>query len=172
MIKTRLALKTLANRLKYLLASFLVFRSLGWCELVQDKRRKFSPPRMPLAPSIRMLHTRYLLSYWPPWTVEEGDMATFFSWPRIGASGENVSAPATGHQKGQKWSGELFSPTHSATGHQKGQEWSGVSIEKIYQVYLFHFCFLNEATAGAPRHACKTFYANIRRSDLRMFSIR
>ena len=90
----------------------------------------------------------------------------------MAASGENVPLPAAGHQKGQKWSGELFSPTRSATGHQKGQEWSGVSIDKIYQVYLFHFCFLNEATAGTPRHACKTFHANIRRSDLRMFSIR
>ena len=29
----------------------------------------------------------------------------YFTGPRIGASGENVSPPSTGHQKGQKWSG-------------------------------------------------------------------
>ena len=147
-IKTKLALKILANRLKYPLVLFLVFRSLGWYELVQDKRRKFSPPQMPFAPSIRMLRTRYLLSYWPPWTVEEGGMATFFSWPRIGDSGENVSPPAAGHQKGQGW--------------------SGVSTGKI----TWKKNNLNEATAGTPRHACKTFDANIRRSDLRMFNIK
>ena len=61
-------------------------------------------------------------------------MATFFSGPRIGASGENVSPPTTGHRKGQKW--------------------SGASVGDL-------FFFVNEATAGTPRHGCKTFHANI-----------
>ena len=46
----------------------------------------------------------YLVSIWPPSTLEEGDIATVLSWIRTGASGENVSAPTTGHKKCQKWS--------------------------------------------------------------------
>ena len=43
-----------------------------------------------------------------------------------------------------------------------GQQWSGVSIRKDI---CFHFIFLNEPIAGTPRHVCKKFHANIRRSD-------
>ena len=73
-------------------------------------------------------------------------MVTLITGPRIGASGENVSPPTTGHQKGQKW--------------------SGVSVRKIF---FSHF-FLNEATAGSPRHVFENVHANIRRSDLPMFN--
>ena len=66
-----------------------------------------------------------------PRTVKEGDMAiSFFAGPRIGASGENVSPPTTGHLKSQKW--------------------PGVSVGKK----MFPIFFLNEATAGTPRHVC------------------
>ena len=49
----------------------------------------------------------HLVTYWPPWTVEEGDTASYFvSGPtRTGPSGENVSPPSTGLQKGQQWPG-------------------------------------------------------------------
>ena len=49
----------------------------------------------------------YLASCWPTWTVEEGDMASCFfrSGPRTGPSGENMSPPTMGVQKGQQWSG-------------------------------------------------------------------
>ena len=94
------ALKILANTVWCL----LVFRSLGSYELVQDKRRKFPPSRMPLAPSTRMLHTRYLVSHSPRWAVEEGDhVQLLFSGPRICASAKTCSPPITGHRKGQKW---------------------------------------------------------------------
>ena len=94
----------------------------------------------------RKLQTRYLVSHWPPWTVK-GDVTTFFWGRTIGASSENVSPPTTGHQKGRKWSG--FSVGFS-----------------------FVCCFFNKATTGTPRHVCKTFRANIRRSDLPMFNIK
>ena len=42
----------------------------------------------------------YLVSCWPPWTVEEGDLASFFCWrPRTGASSENVPRAITGLSK-------------------------------------------------------------------------
>ena len=54
------------------------------------------------------------------------------------------------------------------TGHRKGQNRAGVSAG----TKLFFFFFLNEATAGTPRHLCITFHANIWRSDLLMFNIK
>ena len=70
--------------------------------VVDTSRRKLSPSQMPLAQSIRLLHI--LVSYSPPRTVnfKEGDMATFFTGSRNGATSENVSPPTTGHQKGKK----------------------------------------------------------------------
>ena len=38
-------------------------------------------------------------------------------------------------------------------------------------IYTYLFC-LNTATAGTPRHVCKTFHANIRRSDLPLLNIK
>ena len=89
-----------------------------------------------------MPDTRYFLSYWSSWTVEEGDMVTFFSGPRIGASGENVSPPTTGHRKGQNW--------------------SGVSVGKK----LFSFFFLKEATAGTPSCNVSRKHSNIWPADV------
>ena len=80
------------------------------------------------------LHNLHILaSYSPPRAenFKEGDMDTFFTGPRIGASDEYVSPPTTGHQKGKKR--------------------SGVSVGKPF---FSHFC-LNEATASASRHACQ-----------------
>ena len=49
----------------------------------------------------------YLVSYWPPWTVEVGGMPSFFSFRTYCRTdpGGDVSPPTTGLQKGQQWSG-------------------------------------------------------------------
>ena len=69
-------------------------------------------------------------------------MASFCSGPGTGASGESVSPPTTGLEKSHQWPGvsvgNQHPPPHS---------------------------FLNEATAGTPRHVCRKFHVNIRRSD-------
>ena len=54
----------------------------------------------------------------------------------------------------------------STTGHQKSQKGSGVSVGK----HFFPIFFLNDATAGTPRHIClsNVSHANIQRSDLPM----
>ena len=57
-------------------------------------------------------------------------MINFKIRPRVGVSGENVSPPATGHQKGQKL--------------------ASVSVGKLF----FPIFFLNEVTGGTPRHTC------------------
>ena len=128
---------------------FLVFRYLGCYELVQDKRRKFPPPRMPLAPSIRVLHTSYLESYRPRWTVVYevlivGDMATFGLGPKIGASSvENKRVP-THHRPSKR-------PT----------------LVTRFRRKTFSLCFwIRRLQVGTPWHVCKRFHANIRRSDL------
>ena len=58
-------------------------------------------------------------------------MVTLITGPRIGASGENVSPPTTGHQKGQKWSGVsvgiFFSPFFFWT--RRLQVLQGISVK-------------------------------------------
>ena len=56
-------------------------------------------------------------------------MATFFSGPRIGASGENVSPPTTDHVKRPK-------------------------MVRRFRTFCFPHFYLNETTAGTPRHLC------------------
>ena len=52
---------------------------------------------------LHYLLVTYLVSHRQPWSVEKGDMTSFFveDLARTGASGENVSPPTTGLQKGQ-----------------------------------------------------------------------
>ena len=66
----------------------------------------------------------------------------FCSGPRTGDSGENVSPPTTGLQKGQYW--------------------SGVSVGKHH---FFLFFFMNEPIASTVGHAFKKCRGNVRRSD-------
>ena len=107
-------------------------------------RRKLSPTQMPLAPSIPYTFWYHVLPHEQQHTV---------TWPfcftglRIGASGESVSPPTTGRQKGQKR--------------------SGVSVGK----YVLPTFLLNEATVGTPRHVCTTFNASVRRFDLPVLKI-
>ena len=57
--------------------------TLGWAlfftryELVQAKKNKFRQPRMPHAINSNS-NVTYWESCWPPWTVEEGHIASFF----------------------------------------------------------------------------------------------
>ena len=70
-------------------------------------------------------------------------MTIFFfrSGLKTGATGENMSPPTTGFQN--------------------GQQWSGVSVRKHHVL-----SFLSERDdCMHSRHACRTFRANIRRSD-------
>ena len=97
---------------------------------------------MPLAISTRMLQC--LVSCRPP--CGRGWHGQLFSWVAInkaGASGEKVSRPTTGRQKGQHQSRVFGRITH------------------------FFFIFFSERAASrcTPRHACKTCRPNIRRSD-------
>ena len=85
---------------------FLVFR----CRRGRQELAEIPPPY-----KYRLHNLHILASYSPSRAVnfEEGDMAAFFSGPRIGAGDENVSPPTT-----------------AVTGLQKGQKRSGVSIGK------------------------------------------
>ena len=61
-------------------------------ELVQAYNPKFRQSRMPHAIGTRVSHTQYLVSCWPPWIGEEGDIASFLCWwPKAGASAEKLS---------------------------------------------------------------------------------
>ena len=64
-------------------ASWLrAMRSCSCYKLVQVKRPKFSPPRMPLAILRSILSkSEYLVSCWPLWPVEEGDIPIYFLRP-------------------------------------------------------------------------------------------
>ena len=89
-------------------------------ELVHVKRRKLSPPRMPLAPSTRLPPTKVFSIIMTAINSGLGCHSQFCcSGSTIGASGENVSPPTTDLQKGQKW--------------------SGVSVGK-HQFFPFFFC--------------------------------
>ena len=67
-------------------------------ELVQVKRRKFCPPRMPLAPCSRISHVKYHTDRHALW--KRVTWPVFFcSGPRTGASGESVSPPTAGPQQ-------------------------------------------------------------------------
>ena len=65
----------------------LVFRSLCWYELVQDKLRKFPPPQMPLTPYIRMLRVHIYQVFVIILTLMNSRRGwpLFFSGPRVGA---------------------------------------------------------------------------------------
>ena len=81
--------------------------------LVQVKRRKLSSTRMPLG--LINSNVIFLVSYWPLWTVEEGDNASFYVRD-LGLALlilVNVSPPTTGFQKGQQRSG-VFVVEHAS----------------------------------------------------------
>ena len=117
--------------------------------LVDTSRREFSPSQIPLAPSIRLLHI--LVQHSPPRTVKEDGMATLFvTGPTIGAIGENLSPPTTGHRKRPKRAGVFVGRT-----------------------LFFHF--FSERGDCRNSKACqsvKRFHAKIQRSDLPIVNIR
>ena len=83
----------------------------------------------------------YLVSYWPPWTAEEGGIASFFG----------------------KVLGLVLAPKMCP--HQS-QGFKEVNISQAFTVgrrknAIF---FLDEPLPGAPRHPCTKFRASIRRT--------
>ena len=71
-------------------------------ELVQVKRRKFSPPRKPLALSNRMSHIHYHTDRNEQWMSGKGWHGHFVQGLKLAlVSGENASPPTTVLEKGQ-----------------------------------------------------------------------
>ena len=69
-------------------------------ELVQAKKEKSRQPRM-----VHALLASRMSSCWPPWTVEEGDVASLFVKDLGLALAPNMSRPITDLQRGQQWIG-------------------------------------------------------------------
>ena len=115
--------------------------------LVDTSRRKFSPSQMPLAPSIRILHI--LVQYSPPQTVKER-----VAWPLfLQGLGLALVAKTRPHRP------------------QAIKKANNDHTRFRRKIIFFPIFFLNEATAGTPRHVCKNFHANFRRSDLPMLML-
>ena len=133
-IKTKLALKILANRLQYLLL-FLVFGGLGWYELVQDKRRKFPPPTNAACTIYSKVTYQIFGIILTLMNSRRGWQDHFFSWPKIGAT--TVVVAKTYPHRPQSSKGPTM-------------------VTRFRQDKTCLPFFLNEATAGAPRHVCKT----------------
>ena len=84
-----------------------------------------------------------LVSYWPPWAVEEGEIASCF--------GQGLELALV----------EKTCP-HRPQANKK------VKMSRRFRRKTFFLCsfffFLNEPIAGTPRYVCKQFHAKIRRS--------
>ena len=121
---------------------FLLFRCRGWYDLAEI-------PSITNKYRLHNLHTLASYSLTRAVIFNEGDMATFFTGPRIGASSdENVPPPTTGHQK--------------------GQERPGVSVAKPF-FPIFVWTRRLQVFQGLSVRTC--FHANIRKSNLPMVNL-
>ena len=100
------------------------------------------------AACIRYSNVTYLVSCWPPRTTEEGDIASFL----VAVLGLALVAKMCPDQ------------SQVPTNHRPSKRSITVRCFLRKEHALF-FLLLNQPVPGTPRHVCKTFRANIRRSD-------
>ena len=111
-----------------------------WYELVQVKRRKKRPPRMPLALSTRMSHIQYHTDR------------------------HNNGRGWHGHFFIQDL-GLALVAKRVPTDHRPSKRSIMVRRFRSKQHFFSRLFFLNEPVVGTLRHAYKTFRANIRKTD-------
>ena len=109
----------------------LVFRSLGWYEPTEILS-------LTIAACTIYSNVTHIGIIFSPTNRKRGWHGHFFTGPWIGASGENVSPPAAGHQKGQKWSGVSVGKTYFPfffLWTRRLQVLQGMSVKRFTQAF-------------------------------------